>query len=221
MSDSKTANNVFDALLFDMDGTILTSLAAAERVWSAWARRHNLDVDAFLPTMHGKRAIDTIRDANVPGIDIEAEAAQVLEDEIADVADIEAIGGAPEFLASLPADRWAIVTSAPRRLAERRLEAAGIPWPRNLISGDDVRRGKPDPDAFQTGAAHLDFPVENCLIFEDAVAGVQAAENAGAQVMVVTAVSTAIIEGDHTRIADYHGLSAQSEADGRIRVDLV
>src|SRR5699024_4411221 len=102
MSEHPGRNLTCDGLLFDMDGTVLTSIAAAERVWSWWARRHGLDVDAFLCTIHGKRAIDTVRDSGVAGIDVEVEATAVLDAEVADVDGIEPIAGAPEFLSSLP-----------------------------------------------------------------------------------------------------------------------
>ncbi len=120
-----------------MDGTILNSIAAAERVWTAWARRHGLDVAAFLPTIHGVRGIETITRLELPGVDPEAEAHAIVLAEIEDVEGVEAIEGAAAFLASLPADRWAIVTSSPRQLAIRRLAAAGLPADRA-----DHRRGR-------------------------------------------------------------------------------
>src|SRR5699024_1964809 len=103
-----------------------------------------------------------------------------------DLDGIEPVPGAPQFLASLPAQRWAIVTSAPRRLAERRIAAAGLPMPRVLVTGDDVEHGKPAPDPFLLGARRLGLDASRCLVFEDAPAGVAAAEAAAAQVVVVT-----------------------------------
>ncbi|MGO6904596.1 HAD family hydrolase, partial [Rhizobium ruizarguesonis] len=90
----------YAAFLFDMDGTILNSIRAAERVWSDWARRHGLDVAAFLPKMHGSRGIDTITRLNLPGVDPEHESKLVTEAEIADVSDVVAIPGAATFLSS-------------------------------------------------------------------------------------------------------------------------
>ncbi|RJS91425.1 HAD-IA family hydrolase [Salinisphaera sp. Q1T1-3] len=206
------------AFLFDMDGTVLTSIAAAERVWRGWARDHGLDPDVFLPTLHGKRAIDTVRDSGVTGIDPEAEAKAILDAEVEDVAGIEPIGGAPAFLDALPPARWAIVTSAPRRLAEARIAAAGLPMPRVLISGDDVTRGKPAPDPFHLGARELGVATEDCLIFEDAAAGIEAAQAAGAPTIVVTAghpAPLAAAEG-HVRIDRYNGLTVETNDDGRL-----
>ena len=135
----------FSAFLFDMDGTILTSILATERVWAGWMRGHGLDVAALLPTIHGMRAIDTMRRLAVPGMDPEVEARRLLALEMEDVGGIEPIRGAAAFLATLPQDRWAVVTSAPKALALRRMEAAGLT--RAARHGD--RRGRL---AGQTGA---------------------------------------------------------------------
>ena len=171
-------DHAFGAFLFDMDGTILSSIAAAERSWSAWARKHGIDVESFLPTIHGMRAIETIGRLNLPGIDVMAEVEALTQAEFDDVEGIESIAGAAAFLNALPEDRWAIVTSSPRRLALRRLEAAGLPVPKHMVTGEDVKNGKPAPDCFLLGAEKLGQRPEDCLAFEDAPAGIQAAEAA-------------------------------------------
>ena len=168
MTKSALSNRTFAAFLFDMDGTILNSIEAAERVWTVWARRHGLDVEASLPTIHGVRGFKTISRLQLPGVDPYAEAREILLAEIEDVVGIEAIAGAATFLASLPEDRWAIVTSSPRQLAVRRLAAAGLPHPKVFITGEDVERGKPAPDCFLLAARRLGQPIEDCLVFEDA-----------------------------------------------------
>lgn len=193
----------FAAFLFDMDGTILTSIVAAERVWANWARRHGLDVEAFLPTIHGRRTIETIAALGLPDVDPEAEAQAVTAAELEDVEGIDAIAGAAAFLASLPADRWAVVTSAPRALAERRIAAAGLPSPAVMIAAEDVERGKPAPDCFLLAAQRLGHPIGDCLVFEDAPAGIAAAEAAGASVVVVTATHTHRLETRHPGIGGY------------------
>ncbi len=208
----------FAAFLFDMDGTILTSIAAAERVWADWARRHGLDVARFLPTIHGVRAIDTIRGSGVTGIDPEIEAAWITEAEIADVGGITPIAGAPAFLASLPPDRWAIVTSAPRLLAERRLAAAGLAVPPVIVTADDVTSGKPAPDGFQLAARRLGYEAADCLVFEDAAAGIEAAEAAGASVVVITATHATPMATDHAMVPDYLGLSVELAENGDLQL---
>lgn len=204
---TSVTQSVHSAFLFDMDGTILTSIAAAERVWTAWAQRHGVDVDSFLPTIHGARAVDTIRRLGLPGVDPEAEAEQVTLAEMEDVAGIAAIAGAAAFLGALPADRWAVVTSAPRALALRRIAAAGLPVPPVLVSADDVANGKPAPDCFLLAARRLDHPIAGCLVFEDALPGILAAEAAGAPVMVVTAAHRHPLDTRHPRITDYRALA--------------
>jgi len=194
----------FAAFLFDMDGTILSSIAAAERVWANWAQRHGLDVEAFLPTIHGVRAIDTVRKQQLPGVDAEAEAAAITLAEIEDVTGIDPIAGAGAFLASL--DRWAIVTSAPRALALRRIAAAGLPLPPVLISAEDVAQGKPAPDGFLLAAKTLEVDIADCLVFEDAPAGIKSAEAAGASVLVITATHSEKQHHQHPSIDSYHEL---------------
>src|SRR3954470_20335236 len=137
--------SAFAAFLFDMDGTVTNSIAATERVWTAWARRHGLDVETFLPTIHGVRAEETIRRQNLAGVDIAGEVAAVLAGEVADIDDVAPIPGADAFLRALPAHRWAFVPSAHRELALSRLNAAGLPIPAVLITAEDVTRGKPAP----------------------------------------------------------------------------
>lgn len=210
----------YAATLFDMDGTLISSIAATERVWAAWARRHGLDVETFLPTIHGIRAVETVRRLQLPGVDPEVEAAALLQAELDDIDGVEAIAGAARFLDTLPEQRWAIVTSAPRALALLRLEAAGLPLPSVLISAEDVANGKPAPDCFQLAARRLAVDVRDCLVFEDAPAGIQAAETAGASVVVVTAIHQSPVADQHSTIADYTGLFAQAEADGGTRIKL-
>lgn len=208
----------YDAFLFDMDGTILTSIIAAERVWAAWAREHGLDVDVFLPTIHGKRSIDTVRNLGLPDIDVEAEAQRITQLEIEDVEGIEAIAGVAAFLSTLPLDRWAIVTSAPRKLAEARIAAAGLLTPPVMVAAEDVQRGKPAPDPFLLGAEKLGMRPEQCLVFEDTLAGLQAAEAAGMDSVVVTATHHEPLETKIGGVPDYDELRAIRTPEGRLRL---
>jgi sugar-phosphatase len=197
------AGRKFAAFLFDMDGTVLNSIAAAERIWADWARRQGLDVAAFLPTIHGVRAIETIGRLALPGVNPAREAEALLKAEAADLDGILPIAGAVAFLASLPPERWAIVTSAPRQLALLRMRAAGIPVPAVLVTGEDVSRGKPAPDCFRLAAERLDVDARDCLAFEDAPAGIAAAEAAGAAVMVISATHQHPLQTPHVTIAGY------------------
>ncbi|WP_248746113.1 MULTISPECIES: HAD family hydrolase [unclassified Pseudomonas] len=193
----------FAAFLFDMDGTLLNSIASAERVWAQWAVRHGLDVEAFLQTIHGVRSIETVRRQNLPGIDPEREAAVITQAEIDDVEGVIAIEGAKAFLASLPPERWAIVTSAPRALAERRMAAAGLDFPPLVITAEDIAHGKPAPDCYLLAAQRLGVRPQDCLVFEDAPAGITAGEAAEARVVVISATHAHPMETPHRVLADY------------------
>jgi len=212
-------NKHYSGFLFDMDGTILRSAASAERVWGAWAESHGLDPVKFLPTMHGSRGIDVIRRLNLPGVDAEAEDAKITAAEIQDVDGIEAIPGAGDFLTALPLDRWAIVTSSVKALALRRLDAARLPRPRFMVTGDDVTTGKPDPQCYLAGADRLGFHANQCLVFEDVVAGVQAGQAAGADVLVVTTNQGKNVFDGHSTIPDYRNIAACLCDDGLLSVN--
>ncbi|GLH38834.1 HAD-IA family hydrolase [Pseudomonas moraviensis] len=211
-------DRAFAAFLFDMDGTVLNSIAAAERVWSAWAVRHGVEVETFLPTIHGARAIDTITRLNLPGVDAEQQAAFITAAEIEDVEGIVEIPAAAAFLNGLPKDRWAMVTSAPRDLALRRMAAAGIPEPAVMITAEDVKAGKPDPSGYLLAANKLGVEPADCLIFEDATVGIQAAEAAGAALMVITTTHQHPIETAHATLASYDAISVRVDSEGLLRL---
>jgi sugar-phosphatase len=213
-ANTRVFDRAFGAFLFDMDGTVLNSIAAAERIWAAWAVRHGVDVETFLPTIHGVRAIDTITRLNLPGVDAEAQAAFITEAEIADVEGIVEIPGAAGFLDSLPKDRWAMVTSAPRDLALRRMAAAGIPEPAVMITAEDVQAGKPDPAGYLLAAKRLGLEPRDCLIFEDATVGIQAAEAAGAPLMIITTTHQYPLETAHATLASYADIRVAVDSNG-------
>ena len=206
------------AFLFDMDGTLLNSIAAAERIWTRWALRHGVDVATFLPTIHGVRAVDTIARQHLPRVNAQAEAEQITREEIEDVEGVVPVPGAVAFLNSLPPERWAIVTSAPLALALRRMEAAGIPRPAVMVTAEDVSDGKPNPACYRLAAQRLRVAPEDCLVFEDADAGVRAGEAAGAAVMVVTATHVHPVETRHPSIEDYRGFGVTVGTDGFLRL---
>jgi sugar-phosphatase len=208
----------FAAILFDMDGTLLSSIEAAERVWTRWAAQFGIDARTFLPDIHGRRAVDSVRRLNIPGIDPEAEAEAITLAEIDDVEGVRAIPGAREFVSTLPKGRWAIVTSAPRALAVRRLEAAGLSAPPVFITAEDIPRGKPDPACYQLAASQLGWSADDCLVFEDASAGIRAGEAAGAAVTVITATHPHAMETSHPTYADYRSLRATVRPDGRLQL---
>ena len=211
-----TLQKTYAAFLFDMDGTIINSIASAERCWSAWAVKHGLDVATFLPTIHGVRGTETITRLGLPGVDPVKECQDILDAEMLDLDGIVPIPGAIAFLKSLPRDKWAIVTSAPLELALRRLEVAGMPLPDVMVTGESVVNGKPNPECFLLGAAKLGVDASECLVFEDAIAGILAGESAGATIMVITSTHAHLMETELSTIPDYTNVKALTDSEGRV-----
>lgn len=177
-------------LLFDLDGTLVDSRAVTERHWAAFCERHGVDFAVVLGVLHGVRTSDTMR-VVTPHIDIAAEAERFDAGEEADIDGLVLVAGADEVVARLPAGSWGIVTSGHRSLAERRLRAVGLPIPAVMVCGDEVGRGKPDPEPFLAGARLLGVAPETCVAFEDAPAGIRAAGAAGMPVVGITTTHAA------------------------------
>lgn len=173
------------AILFDLDGVLVDSTQAVERVWRIWAAQRQLDPALVLEHAHGRRTIETVRIV-APQLDADHETASIENMEIADKEGIVAIPGAPELLQALPPDRFLIVTSATRALAAARLRYAGLPVPERLVSADDVRDGKPSPQPYLKGASLLGFAPQDCLVFEDTPAGVESGKAAGMRVIALS-----------------------------------
>jgi sugar-phosphatase len=170
------------AILFDLDGVLVDSTPAVIRVWSRWAVAHGFDPDEVVRKAHGRPSIATVRDY-LPHADAEAENREVERGEIEDLAGVVPLPGARELLSALPPDRWTIVTSCTRRLAQTRLRAAGLPIPDRLVTSTDVKNGKPDPEPYLKGALFLGVPARDCVVVEDAPAGILAGKAAGARVI--------------------------------------
>jgi mannitol-1-/sugar-/sorbitol-6-phosphatase len=177
------------ALLFDMDGVLINSIPAVERVWSRWAAERGFNVQEVLRHAHGRPSIATLRDL-LPDADHEAENRIVEQAEIDDVADIVPLPGVKELLAALPHDRWAIVTSCTRPLAEVRIRAAGLPTPELFITANEIMHGKPNAEPYLKGAAGLGFSPQECIVVEDALAGIASGKNAGARVIAFTTTAS-------------------------------
>jgi sugar-phosphatase len=219
LSHQKLPNRSYAALLFDMDGTILNSIAVANRVWTTWAERHGIDPAEVRAVMHGVQAAETVRRFAKPGMDPDHEAALITAAEIEDVEGVVEIAGARHLLDQLADARWAVVTSAPSALALRRMEAAGLPLPPVMISAEDIANGKPAPDCFLAAASALGVAIEDCLIWEDAPAGIAAAEAAeAAAIIVVRAAHDDPPSTSHSVARDYRGLAVAVQADGSIRL---
>jgi sugar-phosphatase len=173
------------ALLFDMDGVLINSTPAVARVWRRWAIERGFNPEEVVARAHGRPSLTTVREY-LPNADHEAENKEVERREIEDLEGVIPLPGALELLASLPPDRWTIVTSCTRPLAEVRIKAAGLPLPKKLITSNDITHGKPNPEPYLKGAALLGFPSAECIVLEDVPAGVRSGKSAGSRVVAFT-----------------------------------
>ena len=165
------------AILFDLDGVLVDSTKSVEREWRVWAKEHGIDGDAVMAIAHGVRSREVIK-AVAPHLDAEMEALKLENREASDDG-LVVMPGAIELVHSIPKDSWGVVTSGTRRLASARLRLAGVPDPKVLVAADDVSNGKPHPEPYLKGAERLGVKPEECVVIEDAPAGIQAAHAAG------------------------------------------
>jgi sugar-phosphatase len=170
--------------LFDLDGVLVDSTPAVARCWTRFALIHGFDPDTVVRQAHGKPSIATLREL-LPNADHQAEDRQMQQWEMEDISDVIALPGAVELLRALPLDRWAIVTSCTHPLAEVRIRAGGLPRPRHLVTSNDITRGKPDPEPYLKGAAKLGVPPAQCVVVEDAPAGIRSGKAAGTSVLAL------------------------------------
>jgi mannitol-1-/sugar-/sorbitol-6-phosphatase len=173
-----------EAVLFDLDGVLIDSMACIERHWRQWATKHGLDAEKILAVAHGRRTVETIR-MIAPGLSVEEEAAELEGASAGDTDGLKKIEGAIQLLQSIPKTAWAIATSGNRQTAMTRLSFALLPVPLALITADDVTKGKPHPEAYLMAASQLGVEAEKCVVIEDAPAGIQAARAANMQVIAV------------------------------------
>jgi len=170
------------ALLFDLDGVLIDSTSAVARVWHNWAVERGFDPETVVHMAHGRPSRTTIREL-LPNADIDREDREVERREIADLDGVVLLPGTRELLNILPPERWTIATSSTRALAEVRLRAAGLPIPKNMVTSSDVKIGKPDPEPYLKAAEKLGFAASDCIVVEDAPAGIRAGKAAGARVI--------------------------------------
>jgi len=169
-------------VLFDLDGVLADSTPAVARVWTIWARRHGFDPEETVRKAHGRPSLATIREL-LPNADHAAENSIVERMEIEDVSDVTPLCGTLELLASLPANRWTVVTSCTRALALMRLRVAGLPVPEKMVTSTDIVNGKPHPEPYLKGAGLLGIAPQDCVVFEDAPAGIRSGKAADSRVV--------------------------------------
>jgi mannitol-1-/sugar-/sorbitol-6-phosphatase len=174
------------AILFDLDGVLVNSAELVERTWRVWAARHQLDADKVIAVAHGRRTIETVR-IIAPQLNVDAEVAALESSEMITSEGVYEIPGARELLEMLPSERWAVVTSGIRAVAEFRIRHTGLPMPSVMICAEDLSRGKPDPEGYLTAAMRIGQPPKDCIVIEDAPAGIEAAHNAGMRAIAIAA----------------------------------
>jgi len=185
------------AILFDLDGVLVDSTGSVTRQWRRWAEEHNLDPQKVLEIAHGVRTIEIVR-MLAPQLDAEAEVKRIEKREADDQEGVAVMAGAAELLKAIPEGRWCVVTSGTRYLATARLKLANLPTPNVLVSADDVSKGKPDPEPYLMGAKLLGMKPAECLVVEDAPAGIRAAHGGGMKAIAITSTYPAseLREGD-------------------------
>jgi sugar-phosphatase len=213
-------HSVCRAILFDLDGVLVSSIGSVERNWRAWALMHGLDPEVVLAAIHGRRSEDTIR-VIAPHLPLQEEVRRIEAMEIADTADVVAMPGAEKLLARLPSTSWTVVTSGSRALATARMQAAGLPIPVAFISADDVEHGKPDPEGYLKGAEILGVEPESCLVIEDQLPGIRAAR---AGHIPCIAVGPAFSPADRMLadvwVPDLERVRIEVREDGRLNVEI-
>jgi mannitol-1-/sugar-/sorbitol-6-phosphatase len=162
------------AILFDLDGVLVDSTGSVTRQWRRWAEEQNLDADKVVEIAHGVRTIEIVRRL-APHLDAKAETLRLEKREADDHEGVSVMPGSAELLKTIPEGRWCVVTSGTRYLATSRLKLANLPTPKVLVSADDVSKGKPDPEPYLMGARLLGVNPAECLVIEDAPAGIRAA----------------------------------------------
>lgn len=208
------------AILFDLDGVLCDSTRQVDREWREWAARKGVDGDAVMAIAHGVRTIEVIRRV-APQLDVEAEAAAIENHEASDQTGVVVMPGAVELVKTIPLGRWGVVTSGSRLLAQNRLQHCGLPVPEVLVTSDDVTNGKPHPEPYLLGAERMKIAPAECLVIEDAPAGIQSAHAGGMKVigMASTYGAEKLREADAV-VRGFSGLRVSSNGTGKLLVEV-
>jgi sugar-phosphatase len=208
------------AILFDLDGVLCDSTQAVDREWREWARQKGVDGDAIMAIAHGVRTIEVIRRV-APHLDAAAEANAIENHEAGDQRGVTVMPGAVDLVRSIPAERWGVVTSGSRLLAANRLRHCGLPVPEVLVTSDDVTNGKPHPEPYLQGAEGLGFAPVDCLVIEDAPAGIQSGRAGGMKVVGITSTYAAAKLTEADAVVQRLGqIQVTANGTGKLTIDV-
>ncbi len=208
------------AILFDLDGVLVDSTDSVDREWREWAARKGVDGDAVMAIAHGVRSYEVIRTV-APHLDAEAEVKELENREADHQEGVRVMPGAVALVRSIPEGRWGVVTSGTRLLASARLRFCGLPVPKVLVTADDVVDGKPHPEPYLKGAEQLGFPPADCLVIEDAPAGIQAARAAGTRVIGITSTYDVSVLGHADAVVGkLEQIRVRSNGAGKLAIEV-
>jgi len=208
------------AILFDLDGVLCDSTRQVDREWREWAARKGVDGDAVMAIAHGVRTIEVIRRV-APHLDAAAEAAAIEDHEAHDQRGVVVMPGAADLVKSIPSGRWGVVTSGSRLLATNRLLHCGLPVPEGMVTSDDVVNGKPHPEPYLMGAERLGFRPEECLVIEDAPAGIESARAGGMKVIGITSTyAAAAVQHADAVIGKLGQIQISANGAGRLTIEV-
>src|SRR5579862_1835395 len=211
---------ICSAVLFDLDGVLVDSTGAVESLWRLWAKERGVDIEKVLSIAHGVRAVEVIR-AVAPDLDPEEELRGLEKWHVADHDGIEVMPGSVDLVRSIPEGRWGVVTSGSREIVTERLRLAGVPLPKVMITADDVVNGKPHPEPYLKGAQELGVRPEDCVVIEDAPAGIAAAHAAKMKVIALASTYPAskLTEADAV-VGKLAWLEVIADGAGRMKIKI-
>jgi sugar-phosphatase len=208
------------AILFDLDGVLVDSTRSVARQWRLWAVENHIDPEKVLAIAHGRRTIEVVQ-ILAPHLDAKAEESRIEKREADDIDGVAVMPGAAELLKSIPEGRWCVVTSGTRYLATSRLRLFHLPIPRVLVAADDVQKGKPDPEPYLKGAELLKVKPAECLVIEDAPAGIRSAHAGGMKAIALTSTYPTAELQEADVVLRNLGQIQVSRLDRKLQVDIL
>ena len=204
-----------DLLLFDLDGTLVDSRRNVEAMWRAWCEKEGVDPERLLAVYEGRQGKSVVAEL-APHLDPESEDEWIIRYQLEQTGGVDPVAGVHAMINRLSSDGWAIVTSCTRALAASRLRAAALPDPPLLVSADDISRSKPDPEGFLLASDRCGVPPRRCVVFEDSVAGLNAAAAAGMAAVNLTAATRDTPDAE-LQATDWTEVAIEANADGTSR----